>query len=107
MLNFVWQTLTQLLVEFPHDEFTDMTQKGQWAILSASDAKDLPGLWVSSPGVIPQRERRRRCICDYSWSSMNDETLPLAAMEAMKFGHALDQILREIIYLTQSWAQPS
>ena len=28
VLNFVWQTLTELLVEILHDEFTDMIQKG-------------------------------------------------------------------------------
>ena len=28
---------------------------------------------------------------------MHDETLPLAAMEAMQFGHALGRILHEII----------
>ena len=40
---------------------------------------------------------RPRWICDYSWSNVNADTLPLAAMEAMQFGHALDRILREIL----------
>ena len=30
-------------------------------------------------------------------SGVNTETLPLAAKETMQFGHALEQILREII----------
>ena len=44
-------------LEFMHEKFTGMIQKGKWVILSVSDIKDLPGLQVSPPGVIPQRER--------------------------------------------------
>ena len=65
------------------------------AILSA--VKDLPGLRLSPPGVVPQRNRRPRWICDYSWWGINADTLPLAAKESMQFGHALDRILREIL----------
>ena len=36
-------------------------------------------------------------IVDYTFSGVNDETLPLAPVEAMQFGHALDRILREIM----------
>ena len=84
-------------LEFLHEEFVDMIQKSQWVILPAKAVQSLPGLRVSPPGVVPQRERRPRWICDYSWSQVNEETLPLAALEAMQFGHALDRILREII----------
>ena len=38
-----------------------------------------------------------RWICDYSWYLVNQEILSLAAMESMKFGHALDRILRETL----------
>ena len=34
---------------------------------------------------------------DYSWSLVNNETLPLAPTEAMQFGHALGRLLREIL----------
>ena len=84
-------------VDFLHDEFIDMINKGQWIILPYSAVQHLPGLRVSPPGVVPQRERRPRWICDYSWWGVNADTLPLAAMEAMQFGHALDRILREIL----------
>jgi len=50
-----------------------------------------------TPRCLPQRERRPRWICDYSWWDVNADTLSLAAMEAMQFGHALDRILREIL----------
>lgn len=84
-------------IDFLKEEFVDMISKGQWLVLPASAAKNLPGLRVSPPGVVPQRDRRPRWICDYSWSNVNADTLPLAAMEAMQFGHALDRILREIL----------
>ena len=71
-------------IDFLNTEFVDMISKGQWLVLPYSDVKDLPGLRLSPPGVVPQRERRPRWICD-------------AAMEAMQFGHALDRILREVL----------
>lgn len=84
-------------IDFLEEEFVDMIQKGQWVILPASVAKKLPGLRISPPGVVPQRGRRPRWICDYTWSGVNQDTVPLAAMEAMQFGHALERILREIL----------
>jgi hypothetical protein len=80
-------------IDFLHEEFVDMINKGQWMVLLAKDVLHPPGLRLSSPGVVPQRGSRPRWICDYSWWGINVDTLPLAAMEAMQFGHALDQIL--------------
>jgi hypothetical protein len=74
-----------------------MINKDQWTILPFSVAKQLPSLRLSPPGVVPQRERRPRWICDYSFYDVNAETLPLAALESMQFGHALDRILRHIL----------
>jgi hypothetical protein len=84
-------------LDFLREEFCDMRSKGQWVVLPYSAVKHLPGLRISPPGVVPQRERRPRWIVDYSFSDVNAETLPLAAVEAMQFGHALDRILREIL----------
>ena len=83
--------------DFLGEEFADMINKGQWVVLPAAAVKDMPGLRISPPGVVPQRGRRPRWIVDYTFSDVNKETLPLAAMEAMQFGHALDRILREIL----------
>ncbi|KAL3816089.1 hypothetical protein ACHAXA_011414 [Cyclostephanos tholiformis] len=74
-----------------------MIYKSQWIVLPYLAVRDLPGLRVSPPGVVPQRERRPRWICDYSWSQVNEDTLPLAAVKAMQFGHALDRILRKVL----------
>ena len=84
-------------IDFLHEEFIDMINKQQWVVLPYSEAKHLPGLRLSPPGVVPQRDRRPRWIVDYSWWKVNDETLPLAPKESMQFGHALDRILREIL----------
>ena len=84
-------------LEFLEEEFVDMINKDQWVILPYSVVKDLPGLRLSPPGVVPQRERRPRWICDYSFYAVNLDTLPLAALESMQFGHALDRILRHIL----------
>ncbi len=75
-----------------------MINKGQWVILRAKEVLHLPGLQLSSPGVVPQRGRRPRWICDYSWWGVNEDTLPLAALEAMHFGRSLERILREILF---------
>ena len=59
-------------------------------MLPAADVEGLPGLRISPPGVVPQRDRRPHWICDYSWSLVNQETVLLAPLESMQFGHALD-----------------
>jgi hypothetical protein len=74
-----------------------MVARGQWVVLPYSAVKDMPGLRASPPGVIPQHGRRPRWIVDYSYWGINEETLPLAALESMQFGRALDRILREIL----------
>ena len=82
---------------FLQEEFADMVSKGQWVVLPASAVKHLPGLRVSPMGMKEERDRRDRVIIDYSFSNVNQETLPLVATEAMQFGHALDRILRQIL----------
>ena len=79
-----------------------MIKKGQWVVLPAAIALSLPGLRISPPGVVPQRGRRPRWIGDYTWSGVNQDTLPLFASEAMQFGHALERILREILLANPS-----
>ena len=84
-------------IDFLEEEFLDMMQKNQWIILPYAIAKSIPNLCLSPPGVVPQRNRRPRWIGDYSWSGINDATLPLAPLDSMQFGNALDRYLREIL----------
>ena len=74
-----------------------MIRKEQWVVLPYQVANQLPNLRLSPPGVVPQRDRRPRWIVDYSFSGVNQDTLPLAPSEAMQFGHTLDRLLREIL----------
>ena len=84
-------------IEFLREEFVDMRGKMQWTVLPISAVQHLPGLRISPPGVVPQRDRRPRWIVDYSFSGVNADTLAIAAVDSMQFGHALDRILREIL----------
>ena len=85
-------------IDFLEEEFIDMINKGYWVVLPYSQCKDLPGLRLSPPGVVPQRNRRPRWIVDYSWWGVNDETIKsFAPLAAMQFGKALDRILRHIL----------
>ena len=84
-------------IDFLEEEFIDMIQKGQWIVLPASVARQFKHLRVLPPGVVPQRERRPHWIGDYTYSGVNLDTLPLAALEAMQFGHALERLMREIL----------
>jgi hypothetical protein len=76
----------------------EMVKAAQWIVLPYSKIRGRPGLRVSSIGVVPQKERRPRTIVDYSYYSLNAETLPLAHMEAMQFGRALERYIRKIVH---------
>lgn len=72
-----------------------MIHKGQWAILPARLLEDTVLLRLSPLGVVPQRERRPRTTCDYSFFGINDETTQQAPAEAMQFGRALQRVLQQ------------
>ena len=84
-------------VEFLCEDFLDMIDKSQWLILPYHEVKDLKGQRLSPPGVIPQRNCHPRWIGDYTCSEVNQDTVPLATMDAMQYGRALDRILRKIL----------
>jgi hypothetical protein len=84
-------------IDFLDEEFVDMIKKQQWTLLPLSVAMELEGLRVSPPGVVPQRDRRPRWICDYTWSGVNQDTIRLAPKQAMQFGACLERVLREIL----------
>ena len=84
-------------LQFLQEEFVEMIDKKQWVILPYEEARLLPGLRISPPGCIPQRDRRPRWICDYTFYDVNQETITLFAEESMQFGHALERFLRELL----------
>ena len=75
-----------------------MIEKGQWVVLPYSVTKGLPGLRMSPPGVKVERDRRPRWLGDYSYFKTNAETLPVACLSTMKYGRALDRLIRQIVY---------
>ena len=58
-------------LKFLHEEFADMIAKSQWVVLPAEAVADLPGLRILPPGVVPQRDRRPRWICNYTRLQVN------------------------------------
>ena len=71
-------------LDFLYEEVEDMINKGQWLILPASAAKELPGLRYSTPGVVPQRGRRsgvlmKRPYLLQLWSLCNLELLKIVS----------------------------
>lgn len=89
-------------IDFLEEEFITMLHKQQWVLLPYDAVKQLRHLHLSPPGVVPQRDRRPRWICDYTWSGVNQDTAPIAPKDAMQFGHALDRLLRQILLANPS-----
>ncbi len=84
--------------EFVHSEIHDFCKQGYWTVLPFSMVQDWPSLRISPLGVVPQRNRRPRLIVDYSFSSVNLDTIKLAPPESMQFGRALQRVFAEIVH---------
>jgi len=57
-------------------------------------------------GVVPQCTRRPRPIMDYSFTGVNQASLPLSPFQSMQFGHALPRLLQRIAYANPSHGLP-
>ena len=88
---------------FLSSEFSDFVEKSQWIVLPLSTARTIPGLRLSPPGVVPQRNRRARLISDLSFYSVNDDTLQLAPPESMQFGRALQRVIHSIVFANPAY----
>lgn len=77
--------------DFLAHEFSDMINNSQWIILPYSVAKKLPHLRISPPGVVPQRNRRFRWICDHTFSGVGPSSIHLIPSDTMQYGKALDR----------------
>jgi len=74
-----------------------MIHKGQWMILEYKDVVHLPNLHLSPLGVVPQWDWRPRTIMDYTYSGVNEDTVPLNEHLPLQFGKALHWLLRQIV----------
>jgi hypothetical protein len=84
--------------EFLHEDMADYIKKRFWVVLPYAAVQHMPHLKLSPCGVVPQRERRPRPIIDYTFSGINQQSVPLAPTESMQFGTALQRILQRIAY---------
>jgi len=82
---------------FLQEDMAAMVRAGQWLVLWFDAVAEWKALCISPIGVVPQREQRPCPIIDYTFSGVNGNTQPIAAMEAMKFGKALNHLLHHIV----------
>ena len=85
-------------IDFLRDELADMVDRATWMVLPYHTVRHIPNLRISPMGVVPQHERRPRPIVDYTFSGINDDTVPLAPAEAMQFGRALERIIAQVVH---------
>ena len=79
--------------DFLREEMGEMRQKGMFIVLPYHLLKDMKQLRLSPLGCVPQRERRPRMINDYTYSSVNPDTIHCAPPEAMQWGRTLHRLL--------------
>ena len=89
--------------EFLQKESLEMCARRHTMVLPFSAVKHINGVRISPPGVVPQRARRDRTICDLTYSGVNAGTVNLAPTEAMQFGNALRRILFQIYRADPAW----
>ena len=82
--------------EFLRDELADFIDNGFWVVLPYDLVRDLPTLQLSPCSVKEERDRRPRLLCDHSWFTTNEDSLPNVPREAMQFGRTLDRVLRNV-----------
>jgi len=83
-----------------------MIQKGYWAILPFTAIRTFPHLKLSPAGVVPQRTRRPQPIMDYSFTGVNQASLPLAPTHSMQLGNTLPRLLQRIAYANPDHGPP-
>ena len=89
---------SQLEREFVAEEMLDFCLQGYWIVLPYAVATTLKGVRISPLGVVPQRDRRRRLIVDYTFSGVNADTAQWAPREAMQFGRALHRVFTTLVH---------
>lgn len=88
---------------FLHEDMLDMVQKGYWVILPFHCLGNLMRLKLAPAGVVLQCTRHPQPIMDYTFTEVNQFSVPLAPTEAMQFGHAPPLILQRLAYASPSF----
>jgi hypothetical protein len=84
----------------------DYAQMGYWTVLPFKAVANQCHLQLSPAGVVPQRERRPRPIMDYSFSQVNQHSVPLHPSHAMQFGATLQRLLQRLVYCNPCHGPP-
>jgi hypothetical protein len=84
----------------------DYVQMGYWTVLPFQAVASQWHLQLSPAGVVPQRERRPRPIMDYSFSMVNQNSVPLHPSHAMQFGATLQRLLQRLVYCNPRHGPP-
>ncbi len=84
--------------DFLYADMLDMVEKRFWVVLPYAALRHEPHLKLSPCGVVPQRARRPRPIMDYTFTGVNQHSLPLSPIHSMQIGHALPRLLQRIAY---------
>ena len=72
-------------------------QTGHVTVFPLEAVNYLHNLWLSPVAFITLVRRRPRLIFYFTWSGLNDVPKRLAPMEAMRFGGALQRILKQVL----------
>ena len=83
--------------EFINTELAEQVQEGHVTVFPLEAVNYLYNWWLYLFAVIPQVGRRPRLIFDFIPSGINEVSKCLVPMEAMRFGGALQRILKQVI----------
>jgi len=97
---------SKLYREFLHQDMINYIKKRFWVVLPYSAVAHFPHLKLAPCGVVLQRERRPRPIMDYTITTVNQHSIPLAYPHAMQIGRTLPRLLQRLVYANPLYGPP-
>jgi hypothetical protein len=94
-----------LFKDFLMEDVLDYITKKFWVVLTYNAVKHYTHLKLAPSGVVPQRDRRPRPIMDYTFTGVNQASLPVAP-DSMQIGHTLQRIMQCLAYADPSHGSP-
>ena len=74
-----------------------MLGKGQWVVLPYLLVKELMGLRLILLGVKEERDRRPRCLGNYSNYNIISYSLPKSVMSSIQYVRSLNRPIRDVV----------
>ena len=78
-----------------------MMGKGQCLVLLYSVVQELLGMRIIPLGVKKGRDQRPRWFSNYSFTSINANYLPIAALPTIQYGRYSYHLIREVVIADQ------